>query len=86
MVKLFSLGSNVAMSNNDYIPISCAQHSEYELAIMQKKELHIRWRENHSLHHANVLPVDLQTRNQAEYLLVINESEQTFEIRLDTIL
>ena len=74
------------MSNSAYTPISCALHSEYELAIMHKKHLQLSWKQHGSIHHALLLPIDLLTRNHAEFLLAQNEDGEEIEIRLDTIL
>jgi Rho-binding antiterminator len=70
----------------DYTPIDCGIHSEYELAIIQRKPLRVSWRDAHGRSHiAVVLPVDLVTRDHAEYLIARNEQQQQLELRLDDI-
>ncbi len=72
-------------SRDDYRPISCEQHSAYELAIMHGQKLRLSWRdEDGQAFDQVVLPVDLQTRNGREYLLV-RRGEETLSIRLDDI-
>ena len=36
---------------NDYIPIACKLHSEYELAIMQGRSLRLSWRDAQQARH-----------------------------------
>lgn len=74
------------MATSEYTPISCALHSEYELAIMHKKRLRLRWQDGDQMHNLDITPVDLTTRDNAEFLLGKNESGQPVEIRLDKIL
>jgi len=71
-----------------YQPISCELHSEYELAIMHKNKLCLTWRKDGEIvTEENIIPVDVQTKNKAEYL-VVKRPEQTelFSIRLDYII
>ena len=71
---------------NDYVPIDCGLHSEYELAIMQHRKLAIRWLEDEQTEHsATVIPLDLYTRNSEEFLLVRNPEGNEQPIRLDRI-
>ena len=71
-----------------YQPISCELHSEYELAIMHKKTLCITWhKDGEVVTETNILPVDIQTKNKAEYLVVKTpEQNNLFSIRLDYII
>lgn len=73
-----------------YQPISCAQHDEYEIAIMQKKIISIKWRDdNGEYHKENVLPKDIMVKNREEFLLAhTHENAQDNKalcIRLDKI-
>ncbi|MBT3308034.1 MAG: transcriptional antiterminator, Rof [Gammaproteobacteria bacterium] len=73
--------------STDYIPISCARHSEYELAIMHRSLLQLRWEmEDGSITSDQLLPIDLTTRKQGEFLLARTPQQQEIEIRLDKIL
>ena len=71
-----------------YQPISCELHSEYEFAIMHKKSLNLTWRKDEEvLTETNIIPVDVQTKNNAEYLVVKkSEDDNVFSIRLDYII
>jgi transcriptional antiterminator Rof (Rho-off) len=69
----------------DYRPISCATHSEYELIIMHKQKLRLRWAEGNVIHEEIVQPLDLQTRAHQEFLICRTQGAQTVSIRLDHI-
>ena len=46
----------------DYVPIDCGLHSEYELAIIQKRKLQIAWRDPDGTSHLEIItPLDLVT-------------------------
>jgi len=69
-----------------YQPIACALYDEYELAIMHKKRLFIKWQdENGTLRKARVLPDDIQIKSGAEFLLARTEDNRSVQIRLDKI-
>ncbi len=71
------------MSN--YQPIECGQHSEYELAIMRGQLLQLTWETSEgSVQNSIVKPVDIFTRQEEEFLLVIIDKKK-IEIRLDQI-
>ena len=70
----------------DYTPIDCGLHSEYELAIMQRRKIGLTWRDSQEEHRDTVLPEDIHTRNHAEYLVFGTEDGRQLEIRLDHIL
>ena len=74
------------MNDQNYIPISCDLHSQYELAIMHNKSLLLNWQDENSLsHEAKVTPLDVITRNRAEYLKVLDSEGKENLIRLDRI-
>ena len=71
---------------NKYQPISCELHSQYELAIMHKNKLELSWIENNVLvEQSNIQPLDVLTRDKAEYLVAINEDNEKLFLRLDQI-
>lgn len=73
--------------HTDYTPIDCEQYSRYELAIMHRQRLRIAWRDHDGDSHLeNLLPINLNTRNHAEYLLVRGWSGKERELRLDRII
>jgi len=70
----------------DYIPIDCAVHSGYELAIMRRQQLRLSWRGDDSIIHIKtVTPTDLRTLNHEEFMDVTDEQGDTYSIRLDRI-
>lgn len=57
----------------DYRPVSCALYSRYELAILQRTAMRLRWRDGAGITHLETLtPEDLQTRGGEEFLLARN--------------
>lgn len=69
-----------------YQPVTCAVHSEYELAIMQRRPLHAVWRDANQLEHiARLLPLDLKTEQHAEFLYAQDSEGHRLKIRLDYI-
>lgn len=71
---------------SDYIPIDCTLYSRYELAIMHRQRLRLVWREpNGGWRLETVLPLNLQTRNHAEYLQLRSVTGVEVEVRLDQI-
>ena len=72
--------------NDHYQAISCEMHSQYELAIMHKSKLKLSWlSEGELVSDTNILPLDVQTKNKAEYLLAVNAENKNLCIRLDHI-
>jgi Rho-binding antiterminator len=71
---------------SDYIPIDCALYGRYEIAILHKQRLRVAWRDaDGSRHLERLLPIDLQTRDHAEYLIATTVNGTVTEIRLDRI-
>lgn len=73
------------MGNEVYRPVSCALHSELELAIMHGRWLELRWKENGRRRTARLRPRDLQTRDGSEFLIVEDGRGNRLRIRLDHI-
>jgi Rho-binding antiterminator len=75
-------------SNNDtYKPVSCDLHSQYELAIMHKNKLYLSWLTNgETITESNISPLDVQTKNHAEYLIAVTAANKNIYIRLDHII
>jgi len=74
------------MGTDPYRPISCALHSELELAIMHACWLELDWRENGQRRSARLRPRDLQTREGSEYLILEDDSGTRMRIRLDHVI
>ena len=70
----------------DYVPIDCALHTGYELAIMRRQQLRLTWRDEDGITHIKtVTPTDLRTLNHEEFMDVTDEQGGTYCIRLDHI-
>jgi len=73
------------MLSNPYTPIDCAIYDNYEIAIMQKKKLKLKWlSDDGQVFNEKLKPIKLEIKNKAEYLIL--DSEIISEIRLDKIL
>jgi len=68
-----------------YAPIDCDNYSEYELAIMHKQRLRLRWAEGNVVYEQIVLPLDLRTAQHEEFLVCRDDQGETRTIRLDHI-
>jgi len=74
-----------AKTGADYVSISCATYSEYELAILHQQKLRLIWHEGNVIHDRVILPLDMQTRNHEEFLIGRDETGTAVTIRLDHI-
>jgi transcriptional antiterminator Rof (Rho-off) len=69
-----------------YIPIACALHDRYEMAIMQKTRINIAWIDGDGREHEeNVVPKDIVVKNSEEFLLFLDSKGDERTIRLDHI-
>jgi Rho-binding antiterminator len=75
------------MSDDDsYKPISCALYDNYEIAIMHGEQLQLVWVDDAHRHNISVVkPIDLKTRQGAEFLIAITDDGKTLQLRLDHI-
>lgn len=71
--------------NGDYQPIPCAQHERLEFSVLRKIPLRLEFVDQGERHHEKVLPLDVNTRNGAEWLKFRREDGSETEIRLDAI-
>lgn len=72
--------------NFPYKPVSCELHSQYELAIMHKNTLCLTWFEDgEPVTKTGITPVDVQTKNKAEFLIAKTAEQEELVIRLDQI-
>lgn len=72
---------------DNYIPIECGLHSEYELAIMHKTLCTLYWIDACNVkNNALVIAVDLFNRDKQEFLRVKTTDNIIHEIRLDKII
>lgn len=70
-------------TTDGYVPISCARHSELELAVMHRRPLHARWHDGNVWRDGVLTPLDLQTRHGEEFLVCRLASGERLDIRLD---
>jgi len=68
---------------SDYTPISCAQHSEYELMAMHRQMVELKLVESKEKIVGRL--VDITTRGGVEYMTLLFEGDQKSEVRLDHI-
>lgn len=72
--------------SDTYQPISCELHSQYELAIMHKNKLQLSWHSHGQIiTETNISPLDVNTKNKAEYLIAVTTDNKNLCIRLDHI-
>lgn len=65
----------------DYQPIACAQHERLEFSVLRKIWLDLAYAGKHE----RVLPLDVTTRDGAEWLKFRQANGSENEIRLDRI-
>ena len=69
-----------------YQPVSCELHSQYELAIMHKNKLQLSYLSDNQLPITCIVkPVDVQTKDKAEYLIATTTENKNIRLRLDHI-
>ncbi|MBI3571014.1 MAG: transcriptional antiterminator, Rof [Gammaproteobacteria bacterium] len=73
------------LNQDPYSPIACTRYSEYEVAILHRQKLHLRWREDNVHYDQVVLPLDLKTINHEEFLICRGSQGEIQSIRLDRI-
>ncbi|RMF87139.1 MAG: transcriptional antiterminator, Rof [Nitrospirae bacterium] len=72
-------------SEGGYRPIACGLYSRLEVAILHRTPLEATWEDEAGRRHrGRLLPLDLITRDRAEYLLAETPQGRT-EIRLDRL-
>lgn len=69
------------MNESSYRPIACADHERLELAALTRQWLDLRV-DGAVL---RLLPLDVYTRDGAEWLVARNETGETIKLRLDRL-
>jgi Rho-binding antiterminator len=73
--------------DRNYTPISCELYSRYELVIMRRRTLRVRWKDRNGMDRLETLkPTNLRTRRRAEFMIARNHLGQMRVLRLDRIL
>ncbi len=70
----------------DYVPIACVAHERLEFAVLKRRKLHLMCRDADVLAEFDVMPLDVYTRDGAEWLLARTDEGQEMTLRLDAIL
>lgn len=68
-----------------YQPIPCAQHEQLEFSILRRHMLELEYHDGEAVHREKICPLDVYTRDGAEWLKLRGEDGVEQEIRLDTI-
>jgi transcriptional antiterminator Rof (Rho-off) len=72
---------------SDYRVIDCDLHDLYEVAVLRRRRLLLNWRDASGLVHLELLvPVDIQTTPDGEFLMARHADGRADAIRLDAIL
>jgi Rho-binding antiterminator len=77
--------TDIDQSTPGYRPIACARYSEYEVAILHRQRLRLRWLEDNVIYEQPVLPLDLKTERHEEFLICRDAAGAVHTIRLDRI-
>lgn len=69
-----------------YLPIACMQHERLEFSVLRRIPLKLEYRLEGQHRVEKVMPLDVATRDGAEWLKFRREDGSAEEIRLDRIL
>lgn len=71
---------------SDYVPIPCIEHERLEFAVLRRQRLALKISgANGEIRELVVLPTDVATRDQAEWLSYREDGGTTGVVRLDRI-
>jgi Rho-binding antiterminator len=68
-----------------YRPIACADHEQLELACLKRTRLRLRYRDGDEIREETALPVDVATRDGAEWLALESDAGVRRWVRLDRL-
>jgi transcriptional antiterminator Rof (Rho-off) len=69
-----------------YRIVDCDRHDLYEIAILRRRRLLLNWLDEDGLAHLEVvMPTDLETTPEGEFLVGTGSCRQQLRIRLDRI-
>jgi transcriptional antiterminator Rof (Rho-off) len=72
--------------NDNYIPVACAQHEVYQYAVLKRAMLDLSWHdEAGAICRHRGLPIDVVTRDKAEFLVLKHKDGSVQSVRLDRI-
>lgn len=78
----------MAMADTKYHPVSCDMYANLELFCMRKQPCRVAWfdqGDHFSVRIERVVPTDLQTANQEEFLILEKANGELTRLRLDWI-
>jgi len=70
----------------DYVPIACASHERLEFAVLKQRRLHLVCQEVGARDEFDVMPLDVYTRDGAEWLRASKDNGEEVILRLDVLL
>jgi Rho-binding antiterminator len=70
----------------DYVPIACVAHERLEFAVLKRQRLHLVCLVAGDRVEIKVMPLDVYTREGAEWMRARKDDGQEMTLRLDTIL
>ncbi|MHB1187903.1 transcriptional antiterminator, Rof [Thiobacillus sp.] len=70
---------------SDYRPIACSDHERLEFAALTRQWLDVNVTTGDPVGRQRMLPLDVYTRNGAEWLLAETESGEQLTLRLDSL-
>ncbi len=76
----------MADAGGAYVPIACAEHERLELAVLRRWKLRLRYASGTGEREEVVVPLDVATRDGAEWLSFRDSAGATRTLRLDRIL
>lgn len=68
-----------------YTPVACVLHERLEYAVLRRLTLELRWSDDSGSHADRVQPLDVTTRDGAEWLTLRRPGGEVLEVRLDRI-
>jgi Rho-binding antiterminator len=71
---------------SDYVPIACATHERLEFAVLKRRKLRLNCKNGENINQFDVLPLDVYTRDRAEWLHACKVDGSEITLRLDAIL
>ena len=72
-------------ASEPYTPVACVLHERLEYAVLRRLALHVRWTDDCGSRAARVQPLDVKTRDGAEWLTLRRPDGMVVEVRLDRI-
>lgn len=72
-------------SPDPYTPVPCSLHERLEFAVLRRLRLRLRWHDECGSHAAVVQPLDVTTRDGAEWLTLRRPEGEVIDVRLDRI-